>query len=178
MREMMKMNKVQTALIIDDDPDAITMLEYVLSQRFPELSVSARTDPDPAGEFDVYFVDNDFRGQCLAGTLASAIRRRRPNSLVVAFSARLDVATLKQLVNAGCDGACDKSDSADIERMLEIIDKYLKELALQNNAAKPEKGLFSAIRSITDLIREWNRRFEGGPLMTVPQAESSESAFN
>src|SRR6185369_8257118 len=75
------------ALLVDDDPMALEHLELVLSSRFP---------------------DHDFEGELMAGELARQIRARGKPATVVAFSGHLDVETLKRLINAGCDGACEK----------------------------------------------------------------------
>ena len=153
------MSQTARALIVDDDPDAIAVLEYLLEQRFPQLEIDTRTTPDPEGAYNLFFIDNDFRGHCLAGPLAAAIRRRNPEALIIAFSARLNVGTLKALLKAGCDGACDKSDQRDIDDMLQIVRRYL--------CREPEGGgdrdcsWSGTIRSITELLKEWNARIGG-----------------
>ena len=113
------------ALVVDDDPDASAWLAYRLNERFPELEIVCRESPDLSGEFDLYFIDNDFHGKSLAADLAAAIRAINPPALIVAFSARLDNKTLKLLVNAGCDGACEKTESQDVELMMRIVSAHL-----------------------------------------------------
>jgi len=150
------------ALIIDDDTDAADWLAFLLRSRFPQLEVVTRLTPNIAGTFDLYFVDNEFDGTFLAGELASAIRAVNPKALIVAVSARLDVNTLKRLVNVGCDGACDKSDPEDMARMQSIVAAYIERTAEERQDPNGQ-GFFSAIRSIRGLLREWNQRLETNP---------------
>ena len=89
-------------LIVDDDLDAAEFLKFRLRQLNPDIGVEIRLQPDASGDFDMYFLDNDFAGMRLAAELAAAARRQRGDALIVAFSAFLDVQTLKQLINAGC----------------------------------------------------------------------------
>lgn len=153
------MSKTLKALVIDDDQDAAEWLVYQLQTRFPGIQTELRLSPNISGTFDLYFIDNDFHGTSLAGALAEAVRDQHPRSLIVAFSARLDNPTLKQLVNAGCDGAFDKSNPHEVAQMLGIVEAYL-----QRSDQDPRSGgFFSAIRSIRDLLREWNRRLETDP---------------
>lgn len=156
---------IMTAVIVDDDSDSCAWLKYTLQKRFPELNVETRLTPELPGSFDLYLLDNDFNGTCLAANLASAIRDRHSNSLIVAFSGRLDAPTLKHLLNAGCDGAFDKSTSDDIEGLLRVIEMFLEQRFRQREAQKP-RGLFSAVRSIAELLTEWNMRLDAAPFDT------------
>jgi DNA-binding NtrC family response regulator len=153
------MVKHPRALLLDDDPNALQLLTRILQRRFPTMAIESRSLPNPEGQFDLYLLDNEFDGACMAGTLASEIRSVRPNALIIAFSARLDAPTLKALVNAGCNGACDKADPRDVTRLLDIVDAYLTS---RESASVQESGsgYLGAIRSITELIREWNQRLD------------------
>ncbi|MBS0261144.1 MAG: hypothetical protein JSS02_04245 [Planctomycetes bacterium] len=159
------------ALIIDDDIDAAEWLSYVLRSRFPQLEVTIRLTPNIAGPFDLYFVDNDFHGTCLAGELACAIRAVNPRALIVAVSARLDIGTLKRLVNVGCDGACDKSDPTDVSRMQSIVAAYIERTDEERRQPNGQ-GFFGAIRSIRGLLKEWNQRLETNPNGVAYAAQS------
>jgi DNA-binding NarL/FixJ family response regulator len=153
------MTKKPKALLLDDDPNAVQLLTRVLQHRFPTLAIESRMLPNPEGQFDLYFIDNEFEGECMAGALASEVRRAQPNALIVAFSGRLDAPTLKALVNSGCNGACDKSDPRDVARLLDIVDAYLE---ARESVSLRDSGsdFLGVIRSITELIREWNRRLD------------------
>lgn len=155
----------RTLMIIDDDPDSISWLEFVLRERFPELDIQSKTEPDPNGNFDIFLIDNDFHGRCLAGSLAAAIRKQNPHSLIVAFSACLDAATLKHLINEGCDGACDKSSPDDLRQLVHIVERFLNENLPERGPKTKATGFFSAMQSISELLREWNARIENGPVV-------------
>ncbi len=149
------------ALIVDDDPDASAWLAYKFNEQFPDLEIVCRESPSLTGAFDLYFIDNDFHGKSLAADLAAAIRATNPPSLIVAFSARLDNQTLKMLVNAGCDGACEKSEPRDIELMMRIVSAYLNRRRCETQE-RSRYGLIGAIHSIRNLLHEWNRRLDVG----------------
>lgn len=149
------------ALVVDDDEWALQLVRMLLEEACPELSVETRTTPDCGGDFEMYFLDNDFNGRKMAGELASAIRQRRPEALIVAFSATLDAPVLKQLINAGCNGACDKSRPEELEELARIAAGYAGALrAARHDSRNDGRGLLGAIRSIRDLLHEWNTRLE------------------
>ena len=144
------------ALLLDDDPWALRLLESHLNHRFLELELELRQDPDDlSGSFDVYLLDNEFHHRARAIELARRIRAEHPEALVVAFSATLSASTLRALINAGCNGACDKSDPGEMEQVLEIVGSFLKA-----QEARPSGGLRGAISEIRSLLREWNRRLD------------------
>lgn len=153
------MQKTLRALVIDDDQDAAEWLVYQLQTRFPEMQTELRLSPNVTGDFNIYFIDNDFHGTSLAGLLAETVRAQHPQALIVAFSARLDNPTLKRLVNAGCDGAFDKSSPQDVGRMIDIVAAYSQRPGSESVSG----GFLSAVRSIRDLLREWNRRLQRDP---------------
>ena len=149
------------ALLVDDDPMAVEHLELVLSSRFPDLEITTRRTPDVAGSFDFYFLDNDFEGELMAARLAREIRAADERALVIAFSGALDVETLKRLINAGCDGACEKGVAASWRPMLALVEQRLEEMVVSH---RREAGAFGGVRhaagSIKDLLEEWNERPE------------------
>ncbi|MEM7248654.1 MAG: response regulator [Acidobacteriota bacterium] len=146
-------------LILDDDPWARRMLRSGLEARFPNVEIEEREDPDYSGDHEVFFIDNDFGGDRVATELARNIRTAHPESLIIAFSGTLDHEVLKDLINAGCNGACDKSQPADLVRALSITNAYLENAASQ---AKQNRrgGLIAAMDSIRHLLHEWNTRLD------------------
>jgi len=142
------------ALILDDDIWSLRLVKGLLQECFPEMVIHTRDNPDPGGNFDVYFIDNDFNGVRLLPELATRIRKENPKALIVAFSAMLDAATLKELLNSGCDGACDKSVYGDLARAMEIVRAYVEQWH-----AAPTRSQ-GAIGSVRDLLQEWNRRLD------------------
>lgn len=152
-----------SALLVDDDPFALDHLEVILTTNFPELDVVKRTEPDASGGHDFYFLDNDFDGELIAPRLAAAVREENPDATIFAFSAALDVSSLKGLINAGCDGACDKSDPASWRPIIEHMRLRLAELA-EGHAQRSRAfgGVRHAAASIQLLLQDWNDR-QGGP---------------
>ena len=152
------MSRQIRALILDDDVWALRLMTGMLLQCFPDLEVQPRDDPDPTGDFDIYFIDNYFNNVPVAVDLATKIRADHEESLIVAFSGSLDTSTLRRLVNAGCNGVCDKSDPTDLPRVMEVVGKYIDEITVPT---KPQKhGLVGAMGAISSLLHEWNSRLD------------------
>lgn len=143
------------ALLLDDDEYALDFLEAILRDRYPGLALERRLEPSPEGEFDLYFLDDDFEGVRLAGELARRIRRDRPGAIVLAFSASLDASTLKELLGAGCNGVCDKKVPRDLPEMLATLDRCVEQMEARRDQ-RPD----SMLRTFRELFREWNRRLE------------------
>lgn len=143
------------ALLLDDDEYALDFLRAVLEERYPGLAIESRLEPDPDGEYDLYFLDDDFDGVRLASELARRIRRNRPRALILAFSASLDAPTLRELLAAGCNGVCDKKVRTDMPRMLQALDRCVEALDA-GTAVRPE----GTLRTFRELFREWNRRLD------------------
>ena len=148
-------------LLVDDDPMALSFLEFKLRSGLPAFDCETRTEPNIDGAFDIYFIDNDFQGRRVAAELASRIRRERPDALIIAFSGTLDSQTLKNLINAGCSGACDKSQPGDLDEALQVARKYIDTLNQQRASQRPQRGgLVDAVRSIRGLLDSWNTRLD------------------
>jgi DNA-binding NarL/FixJ family response regulator len=157
MREMtIRMTPQIDALVLDDDVWSLRLVRGMLRECFPSLSVEVRDSPDAEGDFDIYFIDNDFNGELRAAQLAGQIRAAHPDALIIAFSAQLDSESLKALINAGCNGACDKAVPGDLARAMEIVRAFIQQRAATSDAP----GLRATIRSVKDLLREWNTRLE------------------
>jgi N-acetylglucosaminyldiphosphoundecaprenol N-acetyl-beta-D-mannosaminyltransferase len=152
-------SRMPRALLVDDDQHALDQLQLLLSSRFPDLEIVTRTSPDASGAYDFYFLDNDFEGVHLAAQLASGIRAERPNAIIVAFSGVLDVATLKRLINVGCDGVCDKAEPQSWRPILDLIDNRLVDMVERHRV---DRHAFGGVRqsayAIQRLLHEWNER--------------------
>lgn len=149
------------ALLLDDDEYALEFLKALLLERYPDLEIEGRAEPDPTGDYDFYFLDDDFEGVRLAGRLARRIRAQHPDAVVLAFSASLDAPTLKELLNAGCNGVCDKKVPADLPEMLAATDRCMQEI--EQARRRPPADQLSGrdlLRTLRELFREWNRRLE------------------
>ena len=159
-------------LLLDDDIWSLRLLSGLLQTCFPDMKIETRETPDWRGEFDVYFIDNEFEGKHLATDLARKIRRANPEALIIAFSATLDSECLKGLINAGCDGACDKSIPADLTRAMDIVQVFIENAKRRLKPGVPaRKGLAGAVESIRDLLREWNSRLDQ-QAETIQEGES------
>lgn len=148
-----------TVLLVDDDPFALDHLELLLTNSFAEIEITRRTTADVSGRFDFYFIDNDFDGRRAAAEMAREIRRANPHAYVYAFSGALDVDSLKRLINAGCDGVCEKGRPESWRPVLHQVKQRLDMLAREH---KRKTGAFggvrNAARSIHGLLEEWNER--------------------
>ena len=78
------------------------------------------------------------------------------------ISASLDAATLKTLINLGCNGAFDKSSPTSLqESALAVVQKYFEAQArIEQREKQAEGGFVSTISSIASLLTEWNRRYD------------------
>lgn len=147
------------ALLVDDDPFALNHLEMMLHESFPDLEIEKRLEANVEGHFDFYFIDNDFHGEALAGRMAREIRKKRPEARIFAFSGALDVEALKGLINAGCDGVCEKDRPESWSESLASMRKLLDEMAHRHRVGKRAfGGVRNAAGSIRGLLHEWNER--------------------
>lgn len=144
------------ALILDDDSWYARGFKARLQSRFPSVVMEIRTEPDISGDFDIYFIDNDFGGASLAGDLVRQIRCINPGGLVVALSSTLDTHTLKDLLNHQCDFASDKTSAEDLERLFQVVQAFLA----RRSRVAARSGTAEMITSIADLLREWNARLQ------------------
>jgi hypothetical protein len=98
----------------------------------------------------------------MAGKLAREIRARAKPATVVAFSGRLDIETLKRLINAGCDGAAEKGVPSSWRPILTLVEKRLADMvASHRREAGPFGGVKHAAGSIRDILEDWNERPAG-----------------
>lgn len=147
------------ALIVDDDPWSVRLLRGMLRECFPMLNVDTRSTPTIEAGYQIYLLDNDFEGHQRAASLAREVRVVAPDALVIAFSGQLDRATLVELLNAGCDGACDKSRLEEMPGAMQVIQRYCESLVVAQNS-RSGGSLREAVRAVADLIREWNTRLD------------------
>ena len=150
----MQNNPVKIA-IIDDDPFVMTHLAHSFKQRLPNVEVVGVSDPVAPVGYQVYIVDREFDGNNCGQDLVQRIRRIAPNSLVIAYSAFLDRDYLRNLILEHCEGAFDKGSLAELEKMIELIDEFLEKIRTSKMAGQSST---STVRSIYELVREWNIR--------------------
>ncbi len=148
-----------SALIVDDDEWSVRLMRGMLHECFPGLIIDATSDPEVREGYNVYFIDNEINGNRCAPELASRVRESEPSSLVIAFSGTLDSETMRGLLNSGCSGVCDKSRPDDLPRTMEVTQRYLQELSESTSDGRVnERGMLSALNSISGLLREWNTK--------------------
>jgi len=146
------------ALLLDDDEYALDYLKAVLLESYPGLEIETRLHPDVTGDFDLYFLDDDFEGIRLAGKLARKVRATNPSAVILAFSASLDAGTLKELLTAGCSGVCDKKVPSDMLTMIDALGRCIEELERARSKRRPEKTRL--ITTLRRLFRAWNDRLD------------------
>jgi DNA-binding NarL/FixJ family response regulator len=146
------------ALLLDDDPWVLELLVYELQRAFPDLEIVTRDDPDATGEFDLYLIDNMFRGAPMAEQLVAQVRRARPEALIIAFAKDLSRSALKGIINAGCDGICEKGNPEDLAQLLEFVGRFLQ----RRSDAKQERpaGFRGTLNAVRTLLEQWNLRLE------------------
>ena len=155
------MKRKPSVLVLDDDPLLLKMISMKIQRRLPPLDVATTERPFAVCSYDIYILDNDFRGRTLAADLAEAIVEQQPDSLVLALSGTLDTQTLKRLINCGCAGAFDKGQPAEIDAMIDHIQARLSGENPGDDAARNHRGgVGGTARAISTLIRDWNRRLE------------------
>ena len=151
------MSRTARTLVIDDDILVARMVGLRLASKFPGMRIDATTDPGILSNYDIYLIDNDFGGVPLGTALARRIRNEHPESLVIALSSTLDAEILKNLLNSGCHGACDKGNDEDFATLIELIREFLE---TRKDSEKDGRGFLGVLRSMTELLRHWNRRLD------------------
>jgi hypothetical protein len=141
--------------IIDDDPFVITHLTRHLRGRIPGATIVGVSNPIAPIGYNVYIVDREFGEDSCGQELVRRIKEVAPNSLVVAYSAFLDRDFLRDLVLQDCEGAFDKGSLEELEKMTTLIEAFVETGRLPSGASGPRHG---TIRSILNLLREWNTR--------------------
>jgi len=143
--------------IMDDDPVFTSMLKAQLENHFSDIIIDQTNDPIVVPDYNVYCIDNDFRGKKISCDLLRHIRSYNPNALVVACSSTLDDYTLRHLMNGGCNAVYDKNSPDESQEAFSVIENYLRilEQHVTINRGKPVRTI---IQSLQNLLSEWNRR--------------------
>lgn len=157
-------NKIK-ALLVDDDEDVPAILSYYLTEVVPDLELYHRTNPELVANHDLYLIDNDFGGRQVGADLAAEARELAPDSLVIAYSSKLDRDLLKSLINSSCDGAFDKDDQQDMNEMLRLIEGFAAQRRRERLGRSD--GPVAMLREMTDLLRSWDRRLSQEEVATT-----------
>lgn len=140
-------------LVVHDDAARAHEIAEMLRSAFSEMIVVTTDDPIAYGhDFDVLVVDCRARG----ADVVRMLRAEAPDALVLAFVDGVDRDTLKELVNAGVDGAYDGTEPRDGDELVGRVRAFVT-----RHAESPDtQGLLGAMRSMADLVRQWNRRLD------------------
>ena len=150
------MKRIYSALVLDDDPDSIAFMKWFMDENFPWVRVATGTEAIPAKGFDIYYIDNNFHGKARAVQIVREIRETDDNAMIIAYSATMDSATYKSLMNAGCNGAVEKGNSKDMAVMGRMTREYIQKRNAMDEADKPQ-GLRAVVQSMAELINQWNQ---------------------
>lgn len=144
-----------SALLIDDDPVLLGLLSYRLQRAVLGLAISTAVQPQAVPGHDIYIIDNDFGGNHSGARLAEHVRLHAPDALILVFSSFLDVPLLKRVTNVGTDGVFDKSEPADMERLLETVAQWCEQARNPVPLARQGGGILSEISA---MLFAWNRK--------------------
>ena len=147
-------------LILDDDPIASAVIRKQLQLSFPEAVVDIQHDPQVLPGYDVYLVDNDFNGKYLAGHLVKEARSLSPSALIVSLSSTLDLSTLYEMVNDGCNAVFDKGNPHESWQAKQVIRNYLTVLS-DAYLSRKKFSVVQLLFSLKRLLKEWNTRLAG-----------------
>ncbi len=142
-------------VIIDDDPFVIKHLTRFFGSRIPRLEVVGISNPIAPVGFNIYIIDREFGEDSCGQDLMQRVRKLAPNSLLLAYSAFLDRDFLRNLVLEDCEGAFDKGSLEELEKMTALIEAFLE---TGKRPRQPSEPLQGTVRSILNLVREWNTR--------------------
>ncbi len=144
-------------LIIDDDQIVTKVFKVHLQSHYPNAIIDTSNAPLALPGYDIYFLDNDFDGLKLATSLIKEIREHSPQSLVVSMSRTHSLTSMQHLINLGCNAVYSKNDLQNATEAREVISNYIEVLSVQNTE-KRERRFQTLIRSIHELMRQWNQR--------------------
>jgi len=86
------------------------------------------------------------------------LRASERDALILVFSALLTQDVYKSLINAGCDGACEKGDASDIAVLHRHVQEYIDRQHAEDGL--PVKlGLRGTIDAISGMLDRWNNNF-------------------
>jgi DNA-binding NarL/FixJ family response regulator len=148
-------NKKPRIVIIDDDPFVTRHVARSFAERLPGVEVVGIANPVAPVGFDVYIIDREFGGNNCGQDLVQRVKEISPTSMVIVYSAFLDRDYLRALLLADCEGAFDKGSLEELDNMMSLIESFLAGGQLAGDFAENSKG---TVRSIFDLVREWNIR--------------------
>ncbi|MEX0326957.1 MAG: response regulator [Puniceicoccaceae bacterium] len=149
-------------LILDDDPIVARMMRVHLLNAFPEAEVDICLEAMVPPEYDIYFLDNDFNGRLMGLRLLRNIRQISPHALVVALSNTLDMETMEQLMNGGCNAVYNKRYPERSRDARDVIRNYL-DIVKKLKSGRASGKITDVARSLKQLVSEMNKRLDQAP---------------
>jgi hypothetical protein len=146
------LHEIRTLVVTGDAATAHPIRER-LERRFPDMAVE--TTHTPSGlclDYDVFVVDCPTVGT----SVARMLRNENPQAFLLVFTDDLDGEALRDLLNAACNAACDRVDEEQLEAALDEVRDYVA----QRTAAPEHTGLLGVVRSMSELLKLWNRRLD------------------
>lgn len=156
------MHRIYSAVIMDDDPDAIVFMKWFLEEHFPWVRVASGTEAAVVRGFDLYFIDNNFNGKARAVEIVMALRETEKDAMIIVYSATMDAKTFKALLNAGCNGAIEKGNASDMAIMSRMTKEYIENKALEAQLDKAH-GFRGTMQSMAEMIGKWNSAVATSP---------------
>ena len=146
--------------ILDDSTVSTRLQEKMIGIRFPSATITIVHEPKPILGQDVYLIDNQFGDAECAVDLARTIREKEPDSLIIVWSATVTKRLLKRLSSVGINAVAEKDSPEDIEAALTVIEQFVR-------SDRGHSSFGETIRSIRDLLAQWNTRLENEERPTV-----------
>ena len=154
------MHRIYSAVIMDDDPDAIAFMKWFMEEHFPWVRIASGTEADAVKGFDMYFIDNNFHGKARAVEIVKALRETEKDAMIIAYSATMDAKTFKALMNAGCNGAAEKGNASDMAVIGRMTKDFINKKSTEA-AEKKSNGFRGTIESMAEMIGKWNAAVNG-----------------
>ncbi len=146
------LHEIRTLVVTGDAATAHPIRER-LERRFPDMAVETTHTPSGLSlDYDVFVVDCPTVGT----SVARMLRAENPHAFLIAFTDDLDVEALKDLLNATCNAACDRADDDALETALDQVRHFVA----QHTSSPENTGILGVARSMSELLKLWNRRLE------------------
>jgi hypothetical protein len=143
-----------SCLIALEDERLASRSSELLRSWYPHLRITRRTGADLSGGHDVVVVADRYSDGSDAAEMVAERLRTRPDVPVVVVADGPSTERLTELVNAGCTGVWDGSSSSDALGSLRR--RVVAALARRGRG----HGVLATVRSVRDLVVEWNRLLE------------------
>ncbi len=142
--------------IIDDDFWCAEAIKAMLMDIDPGIVFEYSEEPSPVDGCDIYIIDNEFGNKDHAESIVGEVRKNNPEAMIMVCSGTMDRIQYKNVINAGCDIAVEKGNTADRETMMVAIGRQV----LASRSSSRKISLVHVIKDICSIISNWNTRLE------------------